>query len=792
MKTFYSVIVCLFFMFSIQNTIAQNTIVFDNKEVNTATSFNFDISLNNTDEVAAIQFDIIFNAEVSELTSGHVLSSRASNSHDLAISNPSDGIIRVVIYSATNTAISGDSGTLLTLKLKSKTLPGSFNISHAGLVVSSPTQSSVSTTINNGSLKVLGAILNMSTTSISFGRVPIGNAARRTITISNSGNTNLELSGTNDISPFSILESFPITISPNSSKNLTTTVQTVNKYNSDENILFQNNDADPLRKIKKVTLSANVYAVNEIHIGSGSGEIHNEISIPISINNMEPFNGFQFDVTLPQNITYVNNSVALSSRKGDHIVSGSLINSNTLRIISYSNSNTDFRGEEGDIITFKLKPEVRSGNYNLTISNPVISNIALGNIESDSYSGSVQINSPNLVTSPSSISFGRVPITEAREQTLRLTNNGSAELIINSIIKDVSLFNIDTATPFSIDQGESKDIKLTFTPNSIGIVNQNISIRHNGSTEQNVINATADIFSPNYLKVKSITTEPGSSSFLDIKLYNNDEVRGIQFDVTLNPEFNYNVSNYSLIDNGTIFSSSKSNLSSNTYRFILFNYSGNSIQKGSGSILRIPFTIPQNTNFGDYTVSFSNVVISGPNNTSVSSEAIEFGKVILADTTVPVITLLSNATVDVEVGGTYTDAGATANDDYDGDITSYIVTVSNVDTTTIGTYTVTYNVSDASGNDAEEVTRTVNVGPNLSVDENMKRILKVYPNPTKNSWKISTSIIIESIELYDIVGRKVLFDNPKIQDYEINGALLSEGVYILLVNGKNIYRLIKN
>jgi hypothetical protein len=792
MKTFYSVIVCLFFMFSIQNTIAQNTIVFDNKEVNTATSFNFDISLNNTDEVAAIQFDIIFNAEVSELTSGHVLSSRASNSHDLAISNPSDGIIRVVIYSATNTAISGDSGILLTLKLKSKTLPGSFNISHAGLVVSSPTQSSVSTTINNGSLKVLGAILNMSTTSISFGRVPIGNAARRTITISNSGNTNLELSGTNDISPFSILESFPITISPNSSKNLTTTVQTVNKYNSDENILFQNNDADPLRKIKKVTLSANVYAVNEIHIGSGSGEIHNEISIPISINNMEPFNGFQFDVTLPQNITYVNNSVALSSRKGDHIVSGSLINSNTLRIISYSNSNTDFRGEEGDIITFKLKPEVRSGNYNLTISNPVISNIALGNIESDSYSGSVQINSPNLVTSPSSISFGRVPITEAREQTLRLTNNGSAELIINSIIKDVSLFNIDTATPFSIDQGESKDIKLTFTPNSIGIVNQNISIRHNGSTEQNVINATADIFSPNYLKVKSITTEPGSSSFLDIKLYNNDEVRGIQFDVTLNPEFNYNVSNYSLIDNGTIFSSSKSNLSSNTYRFILFNYSGNSIQKGSGSILRIPFTIPQNTNFGDYTVSFSNVVISGPNNTSVSSEAIEFGKVILADTTVPVITLLSNATVDVEVGGTYTDAGATANDDYDGDITSYIVTVSNVDTTTIGTYTVTYNVSDASGNDAEEVTRTVNVGPNLSVDENMKRILKVYPNPTKNSWKISTSIIIESIELYDIVGRKVLFDNPKIQDYEINGALLSEGVYILLVNGKNIYRLIKN
>ena len=792
MKTFYSAIVCLFLLFSIQNTIAQNTIVFDNKEVSTATSFDFDISLNNTDEVAAIQFDIIFNATVFELTSGHVLSSRASNSHDLAVSNPSDGVIRVVIYSVTNTAIIGDSGTLLTLKLKSKTLPGTFNIGHAGLVVSSPTQSSVSTTINNGSLKVLGAILNISTTSISFGRVPIGNTPQRTITVSNSGNTNLELSGSNDISPFSISESFPITILPNSSKNLTTTVTTVNKYNSEENILFQNNDEDPLRKIKEVALSANIYAVNEIHIGSGSGEIHSEISIPVSINNMESFNGFQFDVTLPQNITYVNNSVALSSRKGDHIVSGSLINTNTLRIISYSNSNAEFSGDEGEVIIFKLKPEVSSGNYNLTISNPIISNSSLGNIESDSYSGSVQINSPNLVTSPSSISFGRVPITETREQTIRLTNNGSAELIINSIVKDVSLFNIDTPTPFSIAQGESKNIKLTFTPNSIGTVNQNISIRHNGSTEQNVINVTSDIFSPNYLKVKNITAEPGSSSFLDIELYNNDNIRGIQFDVTLNSEFNYNVSDYLLIDNGTIFSSSNSNLGSNIYRFILYNTSGNNIQKGSGSILRIPFTIPQNTNFGDYTVSFSNVVISGPNNTSVASEALEFGKVILADSSAPVITLLNNATVDIEVGGTYTDAGATANDNYDGDITSNIVTVNNVDTSTIGTYTVTYNVSDANGNAAVEVNRTVNVESSLYVDDKIKSILKVYPNPTKYSWKISASIIIESIELYDIVGRKILSVNTKTKDYEINGTLLSEGVYILLLNGKNMYRLVKN
>ena len=189
---------------------------------------------------------------------------------------------------------------------------------------------------------------------------------------------------------------------------------------------------------------------------------------------------------------------------------------------------------------------------------------------------------------------------------------------------------------------------------------------------------------------------------------------------------------------------------------------------------------------GSYTVTYN---VSDEN----SNAAVEVTRTVnVVDTTVPVITRLGEATVTIEVGSTYSDAGATASDNYDGDITASIVTVNPVDTDTVGSYTVTYNVSDASGNSATEVTRTINVESNLSIDENIKNTLKMYPNPAKNSWKISASIIIESIELYDIVGRKVLSDNPKTQDYEINGTLLTKGVYILLLNGKEVSRLIKN
>ena len=79
------------------------------------------------------------------------------------------------------------------------------------------------------------------------------------------------------------------------------------------------------------------------------------------------------------------------------------------------------------------------------------------------------------------------------------------------------------------------------------------------------------------------------------------------------------------------------------------------------------------------------------------------------DKTAPVITLKGNASVTVQVGGSYTDAGATATDNYDGDVTGKIKVTSNVDTKKVGTYTVKYNVTDSNGNKATEVVRTVKV-----------------------------------------------------------------------------------
>ncbi len=89
---------------------------------------------------------------------------------------------------------------------------------------------------------------------------------------------------------------------------------------------------------------------------------------------------------------------------------------------------------------------------------------------------------------------------------------------------------------------------------------------------------------------------------------------------------------------------------------------------------------------------------------TVSSKSFQ---VTVVDTTAPVITLNGSSTIKIAQGHTFTDPGATASDAVDGSVT--VTAPGSVDTSTVGNYTITYNTTDASGNAADPVTRTVQV-----------------------------------------------------------------------------------
>ncbi|PCH99900.1 MAG: hypothetical protein COB79_06460, partial [Zetaproteobacteria bacterium] len=88
----------------------------------------------------------------------------------------------------------------------------------------------------------------------------------------------------------------------------------------------------------------------------------------------------------------------------------------------------------------------------------------------------------------------------------------------------------------------------------------------------------------------------------------------------------------------------------------------------------------------------------------------------VTDQTSPVIVLTGANSITIAQGSTYVDAGSSVTDNVDAGLSATVT--GTVNAATVGAYTLTYNVSDAAGNAAATVTRTVNVvaiPPTLSI-----------------------------------------------------------------------------
>ena len=109
---------------------------------------------------------------------------------------------------------------------------------------------------------------------------------------------------------------------------------------------------------------------------------------------------------------------------------------------------------------------------------------------------------------------------------------------------------------------------------------------------------------------------------------------------------------------------------------------------------------------GAYTLTYSASDASG----NSADEVVR--AVTVVDTTAPVITLNGESEVTHEAGEEYVDAQAMVEDSFDSAVSVVVEGV--VDIGTVGTYPLTFNAVDASGNEAIEMVRTVNVVDNTA------------------------------------------------------------------------------
>ena len=104
---------------------------------------------------------------------------------------------------------------------------------------------------------------------------------------------------------------------------------------------------------------------------------------------------------------------------------------------------------------------------------------------------------------------------------------------------------------------------------------------------------------------------------------------------------------------------------------------------------------------GSYVLSYNYTDSSG------NAASMVTRTVTVVDTTAPVLTLTGDQNIIHEAGVEYTDANATWSDFIDGEGT--VIASGSVDTNVLGSYVLSYDYTDSSGNAASTVTRTVTV-----------------------------------------------------------------------------------
>ncbi len=133
---------------------------------------------------------------------------------------------------------------------------------------------------------------------------------------------------------------------------------------------------------------------------------------------------------------------------------------------------------------------------------------------------------------------------------------------------------------------------------------------------------------------------------------------------------------------------------------IAYSWSGtDGLSSTSNGVVKTYAT--EGTKVADFTITASGTTEAEAYCDSLNSSVVRNQK--------PVITLVGSNPLNLTVGDTFADPGATATDPEDGNITANITVSGTVDTAVAGTYTLTYDVADMYGLSADSVNRTVEV-----------------------------------------------------------------------------------
>ena len=546
------------------------------------------LQLDNTDEVAALQVSIPLGEQLSYVSGSAEVSSRG-NGHSVT-AGMKDGELNVMVYSMGMNALTGNSGEVVTLRLKLGNQPGDYTLSTSKLILTDPDGNTISdASATAGTVSIRCAKAEYSSTTIDFGRVPIRSTYSRSFTVRNTGNEPLEVTGlqfSNYVTKFSSATQFPLTVAAGTSTSINITYAPEERGNISETVKVLCNS---ISKLNNITLQAQPFAVNELHVQPTSGIADEIVTIPLTMNNMDAISGFQIEFTLPAALEYVENSFQLSDRKTNHVQVVTM-NNGVLRILVYSPSDSPLTGEDGEIGSFQVKLVGRNSvtlKPTKTVLSATIDN-KVENVCSEVFGATITINSPRI-NAGSTLNMGAVSVTELCEKTFTIRNYGSAPLTISRIVFDDENFSVKEALPLTIANGRSSNITVVYSSTEQNSFSGTMQIYSN-DPEQRVWNVTVtgSRFAPNYFSISTPDVSAFENMKVEVDVNTYDPIVGIQFDLTYPGQYYEPFDgNYTLESRAEGMTVTYRQIDNNTLRFFCYFLTGNGIAAGEGKVMTI-------------------------------------------------------------------------------------------------------------------------------------------------------------------------------------------------------------
>jgi hypothetical protein len=573
------------------------------------------LSLVHTDAAVAFQVEIPLGSQLTYVPGSVALNPDRITDHQVSAAVV-NGSLRIYVFSLSLTPFVGTEGNLLSFNLKLKNEPGNYALELNQAKLSNASGNALSVTTNNGMVTILAPKLQINTASINYGHVPIRSEYTQNARVTNVGNEPLTITGISFSDPVFGCPGFAeTTLQPNGSASFAFLFSPEEKGAVIATATIASNS---ISGIGAVSLVADPFAVNEIHIGNTTGYCDSVVEVPINMNNMEAITGLQIDMNLPQTLEYVD--FRLSERKTDHVAMG-VFKEGLLRLMAYSASGAAFSGDDGEIGILLLRLKGLSGNYGLNPSKAVLADANGEDVLSAKYQGRVTIRSPKINGS-NALSFGSSPVTETVTREYVVRNQGNASMRIDQVVFDQTDFSLSETFPIVVAQGANTTLHVSYDREQQGDFNALMKIYSN-DPQNGLMNValSGTRYEPNALALSADAFASSEGNVeVSLAMDNYSDIVAMQFDFTF-PYLDFSVqsSDFMLAERCAQHSLYTTPLNDSTYRVLVLSMQNGAVVGHEGVVLNVvlhPIGTPEDV---EYTVSTSNTVLSGREGTNLLS-----------------------------------------------------------------------------------------------------------------------------------------------------------------------------